>query len=289
VGSARDRHSIHKEPHRQSQPLKPDAAEEKVERLLAGERAGRDPDEERAKHSVFDEPAVLPNRPSVLIERDWSCRNCGYNLRGLMTGHRCPECGCIELYEPPREGELTYAQWLAEHEDRASPGRSWLIAASVPFIGIPFAVFCAFFVVEHLMLLNFVVLGPAVSEGLKIAVTLILLERWGLVVRCPGQIHLMTLGTAVVFAAIQNVVYLLVYFTNSPVELVVYRWAVGLPLHGLCTLIAARGLILVWERAQHERRAASVTTAYPYVGAAIVLHAVFNLCVFVRGDFGYGF
>ena len=289
MGGARDKHSIRKEPHLQSQPFKPDATEEKVERQLAGERAGRDPDEERAKHSVFDEPAVLPNRPSILVDRDWSCRNCGYNLRGLMTGHRCPECGCIELYEPPREGELTYAQWLAEHKDRASLGKSWLIAASVPLMGIPFAVLCAFFVVEHLMLPNFVVLGPAVSEALKIAIALVLIERRSFLVRRPGQIYLMTLGTAAVFAVIQNLVYLLVYFTNSPVELVVYRWAVGLPLHGLCTLIATRGLILVWERAQQERRVAGVGRAYPYVAVAIVLHVVFNLCVFVRGDFGCGF
>ncbi len=289
MGGSKDKHSIHNEPHFQKQPFTPDTAEENAERQLAGERAGRDPDEERAKHSVFDEPATLPNRQSILIDRDWSCRNCGYNLRGLTTGHRCPECGCVELYEPPREGELTYAQWLVEHEGRVSRRKSWLIAACVPFMGIPFAVFCAFFVVEYLLMLNFIAVGPAMSEVLKIGIASAVIERRSFLVRRPGQIYLMTLGTAAVFAAIQNLVYLLVYFTDSPVELVVYRWAVCLPLHGLCTLIATRGLVSVWERVQHEHRSISVSRAYSYVAIAIVLHAVYNLCVFMRGYLGYGF
>ena len=27
------------------------------------------------------------------LESDWPCRICGYNLRGLHRGGRCPECG----------------------------------------------------------------------------------------------------------------------------------------------------------------------------------------------------
>src|ERR1041385_4800198 len=27
------------------------------------------------------------------VEKDLACRKCGYNLRGLMTDGRCPECG----------------------------------------------------------------------------------------------------------------------------------------------------------------------------------------------------
>ncbi len=102
MGGAEHDQSIDQEPHLRQQSFKPDTSEENAARRLARDRAGVDPDEERAQHSVFDEPATLPNRPSVLIDRDWSCRNCGYNLRGLMTGHRCPECGNVELYEPPR-------------------------------------------------------------------------------------------------------------------------------------------------------------------------------------------
>lgn len=289
MGGSKDHHSIDDEPHRQKESFSSDRAEERAARQLARERAERDPDEERAKHSIFDEPTTLPNRSPVLIDRDWPCRNCGYNLRGLNTGHRCPECGVVELYEPPRDGELTYAQWLAEHQGRVSRRRAWLVAGLVPIVGIPLALGCAFLTVEYTGAYNFVVLGPVAAEVLKIAIAYTLIERRSLLIRRTGQIHLMTLGTAGIFAVVQNLVYLLIYFRSSPMELVVYRWFACVPMHGLCTLIATRGLVLIWERAQDEGSPRRSTRVFPYIVAATVLHAIYNLCVFVRGNLGYGF
>ena len=39
-------------------------------------------------HSVFDEPAIFPRNEKQLIDSDWPCSKCGYNLRGLTTGNR---------------------------------------------------------------------------------------------------------------------------------------------------------------------------------------------------------
>ena len=289
MGGARHDHSINEEPHLRQQSFTPDTSEDKAARRLARDRAGVDPDEERARHSVFDEPAILPNRPPLLIDRDWTCRNCGYNLRGLMTGHRCPECGNVELYEPPRKDELTYASWSADHEGWTASRKSWLIAALVPVFGIPFGLICAMVTVEYAGVVNFVVFGPVMAEVLKVAVGYTVIERRGFLIRRAGQIYWMALGTAVVFAIVQNVVYLTLYFRNAPIELVTYRWFAGVPLHAMCTLIAARGLVSIWEHAILERRAIRLTGAYPSLIAAIVLHAVFNACVFIRGYLGYGF
>jgi len=85
-------HSVHREPHLQDASYSPDPSEERSAEMLARERASSDADAERARHSVFDEPGTLPNRPPAIIEQDWHCRSCGYNLRGLESDC-CPECG----------------------------------------------------------------------------------------------------------------------------------------------------------------------------------------------------
>ena len=280
--------SIHAEPHLRKEPPSPDPREERVARNLDREKTGGDPAEERAKHSVFDEPAVLPHREPVLIDQDWICRNCGYNLRGLPTGHPCPECGVVERYEPPRAGEVTYARWMAEHQGRPRAATAWLIAAGIPLLSIPLAVACAFLVVDF-SLHAFVIFGPVVAEVAKVAPALMVIERRVRLIHRPGQIFLMTLGTAVVFAVAQDLVYLFIYFKNSPPELVAWRWTVAPVLHGVCTYLATRGLISVWSSAQEESRLPRVSRAFPGITLAILIHALFNAYIFLKGHSGYGF
>lgn len=280
--------SIHEEPQQSQSSFESDPSEEKAARKLNCEKLRSDPEEERAKHSVFDEPAILPNRPAVPIERDWTCRNCGYNLRGLQTGHACPECGRVELYEPPREGEESYTQWVARRAEGVTAGASWSAVFAALAASIPLAVGSAF-IAAQVALHLFVGIAPVASELLKVATAWIMIERFGYMIRRGGQIYLVTLGAAVFAAIAQNIVYVTLYFAPAPIELVLYRWTVGPILHLTCTAIATRGLVDVWERSRADNRRPSSTDAIPRLALAILLHAAVNAVVFVRGYSGYGF
>ncbi len=284
-----DKHSIDREPQIREGHFTPDDAEKSAARKLANEQLTTDPELERAKHSVFDEPISFPHREAVEIKQDWHCRNCHYNLRGLMTGHPCPECGSIERYEPPRDGEITYAKLIASRRSEVSSTGAWLVAVSGMLLGVPLALLFSFLLTEYLTLLFFGLIGPATAELSKIFLCAMLIERKSPYIKRPAHIYVMTIGTALLFALVQNWVCLNYIYSVSPRAMIAWRWTGCVALHMLCTGIAAAGLVRVWRRGREEDRMPSLSPAYVYIVVAIVIHAALNTSVMSMGLFGCGF
>jgi hypothetical protein len=284
-----DDQSVFREPHLRGAPARPDPSESKAERHISKEKARTDPREERAVHSVYNEPAIFPGRESVPIDVDWFCRRCGYNLRGLMTGGRCPECGEVERYEPPRPGEETYNDWLRLRGQGMARAGSWGIILALTLLGGPFAVIGATMAMPRMGYFGAVVNGPVIEEVLKIAAALMLIERRAFWIREKVQLWVMALGTALVFAVIENVVYLQVYLPSPSMPLIAWRWTVCVMLHVGCTAVATRGLVPTWVRARQENRSLQMSLLAPPLITAILLHGAYNLCVMLYGFPGYSF
>jgi DNA-directed RNA polymerase subunit RPC12/RpoP len=275
--------SVEREPHLSGAPAEPDPSERVVDASSrrACNRTGDDP--YSAGQSVFDEPDILPGRAAELITQDWTCSQCGYNLRGLETGHRCPECGHVELYRPPPPGASSFSDWYRRKREAVSPAMSWAAVLAAAVLGGPWAVFGAFISGGIPNPLSVVLFGPAVEEVLKIAAVAVLVEARPYLIKRAEQITTAALLSAFLFAVIENILYLQWYVAAPSLALVLWRWLVCTALHMTCTWIAIGGLVAVWQRTDAELRKPRLGQTIRPVTHAIILHGVYNASVLIWG------
>ncbi|MBI1304236.1 MAG: PrsW family intramembrane metalloprotease [Phycisphaera sp.] len=269
--------SVYREPHMRARPIDlgcADRLEEEPARAGAYDAA---PDE-LAETSVRDEPSL---------------------------GWRASEL----------TGVAGYADLLAERE-RATPTiLRALVFVGLVLVAGPAAILGALWssigAGGGLGYLAVTVTGPVVEEMAKVAVVLWVVERkpWligegligkgligkgligkgligkgligkGLIGRglLGGSASIVATGLAggVLFGAIENLIYLRVYFPDAGEGLAAWRWGITMPMHALCSTIAAVGVARMWRGVMRARRPARIADAFPWIVAAIVVHGAYN-------------
>jgi len=132
-------------------------------------------------------------------------------------------------------------------------------------------------------ILGAVLFAPLTEEFAKIAAPLIILERFPWRWSRGSQLVLACMFSGMVFAAIENLLYLFVYIENPSSRLIIWRWTVCVLVHTLCSTIAGFGLLRVWRDTRKEFTRPNASLAVRFVAAAMILHGIYNaIAIFIR-------
>jgi hypothetical protein len=234
--------SVFDEPHYRGGPHRPDPSEARADDALARAAAGRHPDE-TVEHSVWEEPGIDP-----------------------------------ALAGTPGADELTYARWLRKRAAATPAALTWAVTLGLALVAGPWAILGALMGSGQTLwsILAIVFFAPVVEEVMKTAAVMVVVEKKPYLFRHPVQILLCLAAGALVFACVENVLYLYIRIEDPEPWIRAWRWQVCTLVHLCCTLIAGCGIVRIhrdtWRRMARPR----LTLAFPWLSAAIAAHGAYN-------------
>lgn len=238
---------------------------------------------------------LSPTAPSV----DMVCWRCAYSRAGLALDLACPECGspafrphdtdpdasvweevttAPALAGPPPRDATTYARWLEARLLERDVGKSWAMTGLIALFAGPLAIVASFWGADQSLvgLSLLLVIGPVVEEAVKLAMPTCIVERRPYLFLSRFQVIVCGAAAGLVFAVIENLLYLHVYVPAPSPALVAWRWTACVALHVACSTLAATGLANEWKRAIDARRRPSIDAAARWLILSIILHGSFN-------------
>lgn len=244
---------IHHEPHLRPGELIPDSSDRRISHRLAHE-AQQSSYADRVDHSVWDEPSLSTN----------------------LSGEPGPD-------------QLTYSRWLDQSEQRTSWWKSWLMVLCVALAAGPWGILGAVVQGAHgrFALLTLVIFGPVTEEVSKITVALWVVEKRPFWFRSMWQIFLCAAIGGWVFAAVENLIYLHVYFPDPTSTLVRWRWTACIGLHVNCSIVAGVGLVRIWDDAIRKQHRPRLWLGVPWFVTAMVGHGIYNATVVIAETVGW--
>ena len=189
------------------------------------------------------------------------------------------------LNEPAFAGtgqQTELARWIADKRAGCSTAGNLSVALLAALLGGPFAIFGAMFTGTGTWYASLyaVLFAPIIEELLKQSGMIYLLERRPYRIFAKWQFVFSALLSAMVFATLENLLYLRVYVRPealaNPELFVRWRWIVCTSVHLICSVIASCGMIHVWTKQQADGKPADLSAAFPWFVAAIAIHGSYN-------------
>jgi len=178
------------------------------------------------------------------------------------------------------DGLENYAQWYRRRCEGVGLVSSWFAVMVLAVLGGPLAVFGAVItnsVQSSSPLISVILFAPLVEELLKVGLMIIAIETRPYLFKSASQLMVGVLLSALIFAIIENILYLNVYVDNPPESLIRWRWIVCTALHVGATAIAGMGVIRMWRVSRTDWSPPKIHHGYPYLVTAMVVHGAYNL------------
>ena len=202
-----------------------------------------------------------------------------------------PGLSAKEFGVAPSAESLTYDRWLAHGERKTSEAKSWWLCLIVACVSGPAAVIGTFLSQSGSApaIVMICLVGPLAEEVMKAAAILWVVEKRPFFFKSVSQIMICGVMSGLVFAAIENVLYLNVYIPNASPGLAAWRWSVCVALHVGCTCISAYGLSRVWKKTTIQRTRPEIALASTFIIASVLTHAAYNTAATIASGFSQTF
>ena len=233
--------------------------------------------EPEADPSVFSEPWMDGSRGSPTAREEPAHRADSqdsipveqgvWNEPALLRGSSAPE------------GAATWGKWFRQQQAETTTADSVTTFFVVSLLGGPLAVIGAIFAMTMGVssFANVVVIGPATEEVLKVAAVVYVVERYPYRFKSAFQLVFAVAASGLVFAVIENLLYLNVYIEDPTPEIRAWRWIACTILHVLCCLITSIGLVRIWRHTNEHATQPEFALGAPLLIAAVVVHGLYNL------------
>ncbi len=177
--------------------------------------------------------------------------------------------------------ELSYRYWLAEGWEKTSYLKSWLITIGIVLVAGPLAAVASLISSSFThgtgwQIVNLVTFGPMIEEIFKIALIYYIVEKRPYLFHNLFQILIAALAGGLMFAVIENILYIYIYIDLPTPEIIKWRWTVCTMLHVSCSAIASFGLIRMWLDVFQQQSRPKLELAYPFLTAAMIIHGSYN-------------
>lgn len=176
---------------------------------------------------------------------------------------------------------VTWIAWFRQRAAETSALESWLVTLVIAMTSGVFAILGAFIVPTgtEFPAVMAIVGAPISEELLKISLVIYVCEKRPWLFQSSVQILSCGLLSGIIFAIVENLIYLNIYVPGASDGMARWRWSVCVLLHATCSTIAAFGAVRIWQTFQQQGRMPRLADGARWIVAAVVIHGLYNFGV----------